>query len=116
MNEARLMRSKGVPVVSSMGICQHSSDRHTPLSDSGCMCAPFASSVALCHSYLSQVDSACWMLHLVVSWNMLGVPLDRHTGTGVRTARDGGRQVSSADSRCWVRVCVQEQMVVIQFL
>ena len=56
------------------------------------------------------------MLHLVVSWNMLGVPLDHHTGTGVRTVRDGGWQVSSADSRCWVRVRVQEQMAVIQFL
>ena len=56
------------------------------------------------------------MLHLVVSWNMLGVPLNHHTGTGVRTVRDGGWQVSSADSRCWVRVRVQEQMVVIQFL
>ena len=81
LNEAHLMQSKGVPVVSSMGICQCSSNQHTPLSDSGCMCTPFASSVVLCHLYLSQVDSACWMLHLVASWNMLGVPLDRHTGT-----------------------------------
>jgi len=108
-------KSKGVPVPSSVGIFQRSSDQHTPSNDSGCRCAPFASSVVLSHRYLSQVDSACWTLHLAVSCT-LGVPLDRHTGTGVQTVKDGGQQVSSVDSRCWVRVRVQERMGVTQFL